>query len=166
MVSLVEQLYAFGITLIGGIAMGVVFDLFRVLRSSGHPRGILSWISDVLYWVSVTPVVAGLLLHANYGELRFYVLLGIALGLVLYFTVCSPLVLEVLFFVWRTAGFLLSWTMHVVVSVVTLPVMLVRNVGYAWRSFTMARGAGLAPRSERSPWLRLPWRPHLAWRRR
>lgn len=153
-------------TFIGGLGMGLVFDLFRVLRSSGHPRGMLSWLSDVLYWVSVTPFVVGLLLHANWGELRFYVLLAIALGLVLYFTVFSPFVLEVLFALWRTVGFVVSWTMHFILSVVTLPVMLVRNVGYAWRSFSTSRGVGVAPRSDRQPWVRLPWRPYLAWRRR
>lgn len=151
---------------LGGFGMGVVFDLFRVLRSSGHPRGLLSWLSDVLYWVSVTPLVVGLLLHANWGELRFYVLLGIALGLVLYFTVFSPLVLEVLFTIWRTVGFVVSWTMHFVLTVVTLPVMLVRNVSYAWRSFSTSRGGAFAPRSDRQPWVRLPWRANLAWRRR
>lgn len=165
MVSLIEQLYAFGITIIGGVAMGVVFDLFRVLRSSAHPRGVLTWVSDILYWVSVTPLVAGLLLHANWGELRFYVVLGIALGLMLYFTLCSPFVLELLLLIWRTVGYVVSLTVHIVWSIVILPVMMVRNVGYAWRAFIGARTRP-SPAAPRQPWLRLPWRPYLAWRRR
>lgn len=165
MVSLVEQLYAFGMTIMGGVAMGVVFDLFRVMRSSAHPRGVLTWVSDILYWVSVTPLVAGFLLHANWGELRFYVVLGVALGIMLYFTLCSPFVLEILLFIRRTIGYVISWTMHVVLTVVTLPIMFVRNAGYAWRSFSAAR-ARSGSTTSRQPWMRLPWRPYLAWRRR
>lgn len=168
--SLVEQLYAFGMTIVAGVVMGVVFDLFRVLRGSARPRSVLTWVSDILYWVSVTPLVAGLLLHANWGELRFYVVLGIGLGLALYFTLCSPFVLEALFFITRTVGFIVSWTAHAVLSVVTWPIMLFRNIGYALSSLVFHRvgrnGAARGRSALRGSFLRPSWRPPLAWRRR
>lgn len=170
MVSLVEQLYAFGMTIVAGAAMGVVFDVFRVMRGSARPRSVLTWVSDILYWVSVTPLVAGLLLHANWGELRFYVVLGIGLGLTIYFAVCSPFVLETLLFVARTIGYIVSWMAHAVLTVVTWPIMLFRNIGYAGRSLLFSRtgrtGGSSGRRGVHAAFFRLPWRPPLAWRRR
>lgn len=164
METLFQQLYAFAVTIVAGAAMGVVFDVFRALRSSAQPRSLLTWVSDILYWVAVTPVVAGLLLHANWGELRFYVVLGMALGLVLYFVLLSPVVLEVLFFIGRSVSYIVSTVIHIVWTVVVWPIMFARNVGHAWR----ARG-GLGFNRAAAPrhgWMRWPWRPSLAWRRR
>lgn len=164
-VSLVDQLYAFGMTIVAGLVMGVVFDLFRVLRGSARPRSVLTWAGDILYWVSVTPLVAAVLLHANRGELRFYVVLGIGVGLTLYFTVCSLVVLETLRLVSRTVGFAVSWIVHLALSVATWPVLMLRRMSYTWR----ARHPGPASRAAGTPrwsWLRVPWRSPLAWRRR
>ena len=143
MVSLVDQLYAFGMTIVAGLVMGVVFDLFRVLRGSARPRSVLTWAGDILYWVSVTPLVAAVLLHANRGELRFYVVLGIGVGLTLYFTVCSLVVLETLRLVSRTVGFAVSWIVHLALSVATWPVLMLRRMSYTWRA--RHPGPGLVP---------------------
>lgn len=162
--TLLQQLYAFAVTIVAGVAMGAVFDVFRALRSSARPRSFVTWVTDIFYWVSVIPVVVGLLLHANWGELRFYVVLGIGLGLVLYFVLLSPLVLKVLFFIGRTATYVVSTVMHIVWTIIAWPVMFVRNVGHAWRA-RGGFGSGRAA-AQRHGWLRLPWRPSLAWRRR
>ncbi len=39
--TLLQQLYAFAVTIVAGVAMGVVFDVFRALRSSARPRSSL-----------------------------------------------------------------------------------------------------------------------------
>lgn len=138
--------------------MGVVFDLFRVIRHGVRTRGAVVWMLDILYWVLVTPPILGLLWRANHGELRFYVVLGIIIGSLVYNVVCSVYVVEFLSMLWHGVGRALIWTAHAVVVVVTWPFMAVRSVVLSTRLRRPAAPARVGR-------FRL-WRPALAWRRR
>lgn len=138
--------------------MGVVFDLFRIVRHGVGSRGLVGTVLDALYWVLVTPAILGLLWQANHGELRFYVVLGIGIGSLLYNAVCSPFVVEFLFAFSRGVGRIIASFVHGAFIVVTWPVLAVRSVVLAARM----RGGGRPARWPR-PGL---WRPNLAWRRR
>lgn len=159
METLFQQLYAFAVAVAAGAALGAVYDVFRVVKDAAGPRSGAASVSDLLYWAAAAPLAAGFLLYANRGELRFYVVLGAAVGLALYFALLSPLVVAALLFIGRGTVFLVSLLMHLVWGFFTWPVMLARSLGFAWR----ARG-----RSGGGVWsrLRTPWRPTPAWRRR
>lgn len=68
-----------------GIILGILFDCYRVLRRVFKPRGIITWFTDLLYWLLATAVVIVSLVLSNWGELRFYVFIGIVSGLGLYY---------------------------------------------------------------------------------
>ncbi|MCC3380854.1 spore cortex biosynthesis protein YabQ [Paenibacillus farraposensis] len=71
--------------LLSGMAMGVVFDSYRVLSIRFH---FVRWsihMLDVLYWVASALFIFRVLYASNRGELRFYVFLGLLLGVCLYF---------------------------------------------------------------------------------
>lgn len=137
--------------------MGVIFDVFRVIRRGAGPRGVVGTALDVLYWVAVAPPLAGLLWKANNGELRFYVVLGIAIGSLVYNAVASLWVVEALSAIWHGVARTLRWIVHGLVSVVSWPVIVFRRIG-----LFIGR-----PRLRRAgrPLLR-GWRPAPAWRRR
>jgi len=163
MPSLLDQLHAFAVTLLGGVAMGVLYDVLRIVRGMAGRRGPLGWLLDLLYWTVVTPLMAGLLLEANRGELRLYVFLGIAAGLGLYFAFLSGLVLEALLAVSRGVRAVLAWAAHLVMMILILPAMLLR--GAAWPSGA-DRWRQTGRGGTRLAWRLLPWRASLAWRRR
>lgn len=169
MVSLIEQLSAFGLTIVGGIMMGVVFDVFRVVRGGAGTRRTFVWALDILYWLLVTPPILGLLWRANHGELRFYVILGVVIGSLLYNTLCSPFVLEALSTLWHVTGRTVGWFVHTVVVVVTWPVLIMRSFVFAWRA-RRPSGTRRTARNARSgpgrSFFQFLWRPTLAWRRR
>ena len=173
MLSLLDQLRAFAVTALGGVLMGVLFDCLRVLRGLAPRRTPLLWVLDLLYWVVLTPLLAGLILQANWGELRLYVLLGIGTGLALYFAFGSRLVLGTLLAVSRGILTLLAWTAHLVVGLLALPAALARTIAVAAGHYRRGGHGGGAGGGWRPPgpggggWrLGLPIRPGLAWRRR
>lgn len=159
--------------IVGGVLMGVVFDVMRVFRTGLQARGGLTSVFDVVYWIVVTPLTIALLLHTNWGELRLYTFIGIVGGWMLYFSLASPFVLEALLAVWHGTGFVVSWIVHIVMSIVLLPLAAVRNFAYArdvrfrWRGRPTGRIDGPSPgrgsAGRRFGW---PWRQGLAWRRR
>lgn len=157
-VSLSEQLYAFGLTIVGGIAMGVLFDLFRVIRKGAGRRGLWATVLDVTYWVLATPMMIAVLWRANHGELRFYVVLGVGIGSLLYNALVSPFVVEVLSALWYGTGRIMLGIVHAVVFIVTWPIFAVRGLSFA------LRGRGPLPAVRRMKGSL--WPPALAWRRR
>lgn len=71
--------------LLSGMAMGVVFDSYRVLSIRFHFARWSIHMLDVLYWVASALFIFRVLYASNRGELRFYVFLGLLLGVCLYF---------------------------------------------------------------------------------
>ncbi|WP_025683067.1 spore cortex biosynthesis protein YabQ [Paenibacillus maysiensis] len=71
--------------LLSGIAMGVVFDSYRVLSIRLHFARWSIHMLDVLYWATSALFIFRVLYASNRGELRFYVFLGLLLGVWLYF---------------------------------------------------------------------------------
>jgi spore cortex biosynthesis protein YabQ len=79
--------------LLSGIGMGVVFDGYRVVS---HELRFAKWtlpMLDLLYWAAATLVVFQVLSAGNNGEVRAYVFLGLALGVITYFLLLSRVVI-------------------------------------------------------------------------
>ena len=83
--ELTGQVLTFVITITTGILLGVLFDFYRVLRGTFNPKVLVTWVTDLLYWLVATAVVFIALVFSNWGELRFYVFIGILSGLGLYY---------------------------------------------------------------------------------
>lgn len=72
-----------------GLAMGLVFDVYRV---ASHRFRIARWLLpglDVVYWAAATLCVFAVLLNSNQGEVRMYVFLGLGIGVTGYFGLFS-----------------------------------------------------------------------------
>ncbi len=96
--SLSNQASVFLVTIIIGICIGLIYDFFRLLRKLFIHKNSTVYIEDSLFWLLSTFLAFYILLHKNNLEFRFYLLLGIALGIILYFSFVSYYVLK--FFVY------------------------------------------------------------------
>ncbi len=87
--ELASQVTTFVITIVTGALLGVLFDFYRVLRGNCNPKTVCTWFTDLLYWLVSTAVIFIALIFSNWGELRFYVFIGILSGLGLYYNLLS-----------------------------------------------------------------------------
>lgn len=87
--SITGQIFSFFTTVCIGLLAGILFDVYRVLRGLWKPRKLGTFIGDMIFWVLLTALVFILLLVGNWGEIRVYVFLGIALGCWWYFKAFS-----------------------------------------------------------------------------
>lgn len=83
------QIYYFLSTVIAGIAVGIMFDIYRVIIGFNNPSRILTAISDVLFWLLCSCTVFVFFLYTNNGDLRYYTFVGLALGIIFYFKIIS-----------------------------------------------------------------------------
>ena len=85
----------FILTIAMGAVCGLVFDAFRVIRRSVRHKNIYTYLEDMLFWIIILFLFFYFLLHTAYGEsLRFYFILGIFLGMLIYFLTASRIVIK------------------------------------------------------------------------
>ena len=69
----------------GGVCLGLLYDVFYLIRVTLGYKKVLTVVLDVTYWVIGTAFAFGLLYYACEGEFRYYDALGFALGALLWF---------------------------------------------------------------------------------
>ncbi|MCL2190009.1 MAG: spore cortex biosynthesis protein YabQ [Defluviitaleaceae bacterium] len=92
--SMPAQAWLFLTTVMVGGAVGLFYDFFRVLRRTAPHKKWAVQVEDVLFWLAVTILVFYYMLHRNYGEIRPFTLLGMAVGAAFYFAAISPYVVK------------------------------------------------------------------------
>ncbi len=93
--SLQNQVYLFFVTILIGFIIGLIYDFFRILRKVFTHSNTLVYFEDILFWLFSTFIAFFILLHKNNLEFRFYLLIGIVLGLIFYFAIISTFVLKI-----------------------------------------------------------------------
>lgn len=136
------QFYAFFTVVLCGVALAFLFDLLRVARGYFRPNRWLAALADLLFWLAATAAVAGGLLAANWVELRFYVVVGILIGIGLYHWLASDIVVLLTRLLLRTV----EWTVSLVIGLfhrlVWTPIVFVARL--LWAAVCGAWEAALA----------------------
>ena len=92
--SMQGQAFIFLAAVITGFLCGFIFDAFRILRRIFRHGSVLTQIEDIIFWVLAALIVFYMMFITNSGELRGFGILGVFLGMVLYFASISRLVIS------------------------------------------------------------------------
>lgn len=87
----IRQVYLLGIFIINGILVGVIFDIFRILRKSFKTPDWLTLIEDILVWQIVSAMIIYSIFIFNNGQIRIYFFIGIVIGIILYLLTISKI---------------------------------------------------------------------------
>ncbi len=98
-ISLTNQAYVFFITVLIGLLVGLIYDFFRLQRKLFTHSNTLVYIEDFLFWVISIFMCFYILLHKNNLELRFFLFVGMCIGISLYFSLLSNVVLRISIFI-------------------------------------------------------------------
>ena len=89
-----DQAYLFLVFSLTGVAIGVLFDFFRILRRTIKTANIITYIEDILFWVLTGILILYNIWYFNNGEIRVYMFLGIILGVLIYISTLSNIVVK------------------------------------------------------------------------
>lgn len=128
-----SQLFCLGIFIITGISIGLLFDIFRILRKSFHTADWITYIQDVLFWILAGSMMLFSIFTFNHGEIRSYVFIGILIGVVIYMLAISKLIVKssvtIILFVKK----ILSYPIHLIEKIVKIiiinPISLITKKG-------------------------------------
>lgn len=90
-----NQANLFLIFAINGVIIGFVFDVFRILRKSFKTSDIITIIQDILFWIITGMIVLYSIFIFNNGEIRFFMFIGIFLGVLLYMVLLSKYIIKI-----------------------------------------------------------------------
>ena len=90
-----NQAYLFYVFLLTGVLIGILFDVFRILRKSFKTSDFATTIQDILFWLLTSILVLYTIFKFNDGEIRSYVFLGIGIGISVYIILFSKIVITV-----------------------------------------------------------------------
>jgi spore cortex biosynthesis protein YabQ len=133
-VSLETQWLTMGWMTVSGIILGVLLDIYRVMKGRFRFRGWVVSLIDLLYWTVAAGLVFGLLMWSNWGVLRFYVFLAVVLGIVLYYSWMSRTMIRLISWSFR----LVEWMIRVVFR--TLYVTFWVPLTYVWTALGFMGG--------------------------
>lgn len=84
-----SQGYLFLIFILIGIIIGILFDIFRILRKAFKTSDFMTYIQDILFWIISGIILIYSIFVFNNGELRAYIFLSLFIGIITYMLTIS-----------------------------------------------------------------------------
>lgn len=155
------------VMLLSGLGMGAVFDGYRVVSSElRFPKWWLPAL-DVLYWIASAVVVFRMLYASNNGEVRAYVFLGLAIGVILHYWLFSKAVVVIVKWIIRAVKACITFLLRLLDATIVKPILLLYKLAKVVLGFGSALTIFLLKiviQLVRPIWLLLIWMTKPVWR--
>lgn len=93
--SILAELFSLLIFTISGMIIGILFDIFRILRKSFHTPDFVTYIEDFIFWLLTGCFLLFLLFCIGNGEIRIYMVLGLLIGSIFYLICISKFFIKI-----------------------------------------------------------------------
>lgn len=91
----INQAYLFLIFTMNGIIIGILFDIFRILRKSFKTADLITYVQDILFWILTGIILLYSIFTFSNGEIRFYMFLGVFIGCLIYMLIFSKYFIQI-----------------------------------------------------------------------
>jgi len=106
-----NQVYIFTVFILDGIIIGLLFDIFRILRKSFKTPDILTYCEDFAFWILTFLLILYSVFKFNNGELRLFIFIGLIIGILIYLLAFSKLFItisvQIIFFIKKAINVIL-----------------------------------------------------------
>jgi len=86
---LANQIQAFGLTLVLGLITGVIFHYYQLFIRQARVGRYSLYLMDLVLWLLIITLVFWAMIWINQGEVRFYILVALLTGILIYFHTLS-----------------------------------------------------------------------------
>lgn len=112
----VEDIGIFYLTIYGGIAIGLLFDFYRALRTNFKIVKKISFIFDVMFWMIINIIIFIIINLLERFDLRYYHFVALFLGFILYYNTISKYIFIMFNKIISFITSLFKKTIHYIVS--------------------------------------------------
>ena len=92
---LLSQFNTVFIFFLTGICIGLLFDFFRIQRKVLKTCDFITYIQDILFWIVSGLIIIFVIMKYTNGVIRIYMVLGIILGILIYFLIISKYIMKI-----------------------------------------------------------------------
>ena len=117
----INQAYLFLIFTINGFVIGILFDIFRILRKTFKTKDFVTYIEDVIFWILTGLILLYSIFTFSNGEIRLYMFIGILIGCIVYMLTISNYFIKISVIVVKVAKNVIGK----IISIVILPFKLI-----------------------------------------
>lgn len=82
--TITTQMIIFAFSCMLGVVLGILYDVFRIIRMVINSKSVAIFIGDIVYFVISGIITFVFVLKLNGGESRFYILAGEGIGWIAY----------------------------------------------------------------------------------
>lgn len=131
-VTVQSQVYIFLYSILGGVLIAFIYDLFRIKRKAVKTAIVFIYLEDLIFWIIVAIIMFVVVYLSNEGEVRGFIFIGTLLGIILYIALFSKIVINSSMFVLR----IIFKVFYFVWVIISYPFRIVfKMVGYPVRFF-------------------------------
>ncbi len=112
-----------------GIVIGVLFDIFRILRRSFKTADWLTTLQDILFWILAGFVILFSIFKFNNGEIRSYIFVGITLGVLIYILIFSKYIVQCSVILIKFIKKLISYPLNLILKILNF--LLINPIKYS-----------------------------------
>lgn len=98
LIYVLDQLHVFLAAVYTGFIIGIIYDLFGLLRRLSKAGRYLTGLLDLIFWIFAAMFSFAVLFYVNSGEIRAYGFLGMVMGFTAYKLTLSRIVVMFLDF--------------------------------------------------------------------
>lgn len=91
-----RQIAIFIFSLASGIIIGILFDLYRIIRGNENPGNIVTAIEDLLFWILTAMIVFIFMMYTNYAYLSFNIFVYMIVGLIIHLKLLSGFFISIM----------------------------------------------------------------------
>ena len=113
------QTWIFLMSILLGAALGVCYDIFRVLRVAFYHPTALVVVEDLLFSAICAISTLLYLIYADCGEIRMFILIGELLGFILYYCTVGMLVIGAA----KGIVAVIHWILQMLCRTIMLPIL-------------------------------------------
>jgi spore cortex biosynthesis protein YabQ len=119
------QVKTFFVIAATGVLLGVLFDIYRILRLRFRPHWLITTVADLVYCLLAAAIAFAALLVSNWGEFRFYVVIALVSGVLFYYRLASRYVMNLLISLFKFAANVLRQVKRIVSIAIIKPVIII-----------------------------------------
>lgn len=116
-----NQAYLLFIFILNGFLIGILFDIFRILRKSFKTTDLITYVQDILFWILTGFIVLYSIFKFNNGELRGFIFIGIFIGVAIYLLLFSKAFIKINLFI-------INIIKRIVYYIIIVPLKLILNI--------------------------------------
>ncbi len=154
MIFIVNQVYIFLYAILGGAIVALFYDILRIKRRAIKTNVIIVSLEDILYWLVAAMFLFITVYKSNSGEMRGYIFLGNVIGVILYETLFSKIIIDssvkiinlikrILLLIYK----ILSYPFKLIYKILKIPICFILKRVIKLTKISLNKGKGISNRA-------------------